>query len=96
VTEWAGIDIGQLRYAPAGDTVAGDDRAFVRALACLDGEGRADGCEGGQIPVRSPDQVHFCPSSITDALVCPVYSSGARRYGEEMARVAVQALDPTY
>lgn len=96
VTRWAGIDIGMVRYAPAGDTVAGDDRAYVDRLDCLDDEGEAEGCEGGRITVRSPDRIHFCPTALTDELSCPVHSSGARRYGEEMARVAVQALDPRY
>lgn len=96
VTRWAGIGIGQVRYAPAGETVAGEDRAYVSRLPCRPGEGEAEGCEGGEITVRSPDQIHFCPTALTDALSCPVHSSGAERFGEEMARVAVQALDPTY
>jgi hypothetical protein len=96
VTQWAGIDIGHVRYSPAGDTVAGDSRAYAARLPCLDGEGEAEGCDGGQIAVRSPDRIHLCPTELTDGLTCPVYSSGARRYGDEMARVAAQALDPAY
>jgi hypothetical protein len=96
VTRWAGIDIGHVRYSPAGDTVAGADRAYESHLPCLDGEGEAEGCEGGEIVVRSPDRIHFCPEGLTERLTCPVYSSGARRYGQEMARTAAQALDPDY
>lgn len=96
VTRWAGIDIGQVRYSPAGDTVAGADRAYESRLPCLDGEGPAEGCEDGRITVRSPDRIHFCPAGLTGELTCPRYSSGARRYGEEMARTAAQALDPDY
>jgi hypothetical protein len=96
VTRWAGIDIGRVRYSPAGDAVAGADRAYESRLPCLDGEGEAEGCEGGRIAVRSPDRIHFCPSGLTDRLTCAGYSSGARRYGREMARTAAQALDPDY
>jgi hypothetical protein len=96
VTRWAGIDIGHVRYSPAGETVAGPHRAYAPRLPCLAGEGRAEGCEGGEITVRSPDRIHFCPSGLNERLACPEYSSGARRYGEEMARAAAQALDPDY
>jgi hypothetical protein len=96
VTRWAGIDIGQVRYSPAGDTVAGADRSYEARLPCLDGEGSAHGCDDGRIAVRSADRIHFCPSGLTGELTCPRYSSGARRYGEEMARTAAQALDPDY
>jgi hypothetical protein len=96
VTRWAGIDIGHVRYSPAGDTVAGDDRAYESRLPCLDDEGPEQGCDGGQITVRSADRIHFCPSGIIGREACPEYSSGALRYGQEMARVAAQALDPDY
>ncbi|HEY8524819.1 MAG TPA: hypothetical protein VIL48_07655 [Acidimicrobiales bacterium] len=96
VTEWAGIEIGRVRYSPAGRTVAGPDRAYAPSLPCLEDEDAADGCTDGRIVVRSPDRIHFCPSGLSDELVCPEYSSGARRYGEEMARTAAQALDPNY
>jgi hypothetical protein len=96
VTRWAGIDIGQVRYSPAGDTVTGAGGSYESQLPCLDGEGRAEGCEGGRITVRSPDRIHFCPAGQTEELRCPGYSSGARRFGREMARSAAQALDPGY
>jgi hypothetical protein len=95
VTEWAGRDIGRVRYADAGATVT-EDGEFVDTLPCLAGEGADEGCEDGRITVRSPDRIHFCPTELTRELACPVYSSGARRYGDEVARVAAQALDPTY
>lgn len=96
VTEWAGRDIGRVRYAPAGTLVTGDDRAFVETLPCLPAEGSAEGCAAGTIAVRSPDRIHFCPVDPRDDLSCPVYSSGATRFGTEMARVAAQALSPSY
>lgn len=96
VTEWAGRDIGRVRYAPAGTLVTGEDGAYVESLPCLAGEGSAKGCAGGSIPVRSPDRIHFCPVDPRDDLTCPVYSSGATRFGTEMARVTTQALSPSY
>lgn len=96
VTEWAGIDIGRVRYARAGNAVAGEDRSYVASLPCRDGEGPDEGCDGGRIAVRSPDRIHFCPAGLSGGWACPVHSSGAERYGEEMARVAAQALDPAY
>ena len=95
VTEWAGRDIGRVRYADAGATVS-EDGEFVDTLPCADGEGAEQGCEDGRIPVRTPDRIHFCPTELTDDLVCPVYSSGAERYADEVARVTTQALDPAY
>jgi len=94
VTEWAGRDIGRVRYAAAGATVAGHDGGFAAALPCRDDEGEAEGCRDGRIAVRSPDEIHFCPQPAGDSLACPVYASGAERFGHEMARVATQALDP--
>jgi hypothetical protein len=96
VTEWAGRDIGRVRYAPAGEAVTGPGSAFVTALPCLPGEGPAEGCEGGQVTVRSADRIHFCPVTTERDLTCPAYSSGAARFGGEMARVAAQALSPDY
>ena len=95
VTEWAGRDIGRVRYADAGATVT-EDGEYVDTLPCADGEGAEQGCEDGRIVVRTPDRIHFCPTELTDDLVCPVYSSGAERYADEVARVTTQALDPTY
>lgn len=96
VTEWAGRDIGQVRYAPAVDLVAGPDDAFVTTLPCLGSEGAGEGCADGAITVRSADRIHFCPVDTEDDMSCPAYSSGATRFGGEMARVATQALSPDY
>jgi hypothetical protein len=95
VTQWAGRAIGMVRYAPAGEQVEGEGGAFVDTLPCRPGETAAEGCDGGRIVVRSPDGIHFCPV-VTDDLACPDYSSGAERFGAEMARVAAQALSPSY
>lgn len=91
VNEWAGRDLGRVRYADAAATVTGADHAFVRRLPCRDDEGEDDGCEDGEVVVRSADRIHFCPVE-HDEFACPVPAPGARRFGEEMARVAGMAL----
>jgi hypothetical protein len=91
VNEWAGRDLGRVRYADAAATVTGPDHAYRDRLPCRDDEGGDDGCDGGEVTVRSPDRIHFCPVT-HDELVCPVPSPGARRFGEEMARVTRMAL----
>jgi hypothetical protein len=95
VTEWAGRDIGEVRAAQAGAEVTGEDGAYVETLPCLPDEGEDEGCEDGEIRVRTEDHIHFCPVDL-DGLRCPAYSSGARRYAGEMARVATMALSPAY
>lgn len=94
VNEWAGRDIGMVRYADAAATVTRDHR-FAARLPCHPGEGPDEGCVDGEVTVRSDDRIHFCPRP-GDELACPVPSPGARRFGEEMARVAALALDPGY
>lgn len=94
VNEWAG-ELGRIRYADAAATVTGPDHRYVDRLRCRDGEGPDEGCVGGEVVVRSPDRIHFCPTR-QDGLACSVPSPGARRFGEEMARVARMALDPGY
>jgi hypothetical protein len=59
---------------------------FVPSLPCDPGEPCGP---DGQIIVRAPDGVHFCPHPIVPAGSCSVYSSGARRYGAAVARGAL-------
>lgn len=98
VNEWAGRDLGRVRYADAAATVSGPDHAYAQRLPCRAGEGEDEGCEGGEVTVRSSDRIHFCPSEERDALTgaCSVPAPGAVRFGEEMARVTALALDPAY
>jgi hypothetical protein len=95
VNEWAGRDLGRVRYAPAGAAVSGPGGAFAAQLPCRAEEGAAQGCAGGEVAVRNADQIHFCPGHYT-TLRCDVPSPGARRFGDEMARVTRFALDPDY
>ena len=90
--EWDVRATGAVRYADAAGTVTGPDRTFVARLPCAADEGPAEGCDGREVTVRSPDETHFCPAEGAH-LVCPVPSPGARRFGNEMARVAREALD---
>ena len=88
-------------YADAGAAVLSDD-SYTITLPCLSSEP----CEGGYnsdgLPVnvvRAPDGVHFCPVSgdavqgVTDD--CPVWSSGAYRYGRALAQPVIDALAAT-
>jgi hypothetical protein len=95
VNEWAGRDLGRVRYADAAAVVSGPGGTFVARLPCRSGEDAAQGCAGGEVTVRNPDGIHFCPGTY-QGLTCDVVSPGARRYGEEMARVTRIALDPDY
>jgi hypothetical protein len=98
VNEWAGRDLGRVRYADAAAAVSGPDHAYAQRLPCRAGEGEDEGCESGEVTVRSSDRIHFCPSEERDALTgaCSVPVPGAVRFGEEMARVTALALDPAY
>lgn len=62
--------------------------SFTYKLPCLSTEGASRGCSGGQISVREPLGVHFCPSGFTAGSPCPVYSSGARRFGAAIGAAA--------
>lgn len=73
-----------VRVAPAGRVLT-DRGRFVPRLPCAAGE--TCGADG-QVPVRSPDGVHFCPVTQPPMTACPVRSFGAERYGRAMAEAA--------
>ena len=87
-----------VRYVDAGAAVL-DEGRWTETLSCLPSEP----CAGGTDPlgravnvVRAPDGVHFCPAA-KDArrgvtATCPVWSSGAYRYGSAMAEPVVLDL----
>jgi hypothetical protein len=64
---------------------------YRSTMRCLADETAAEGCSRttGQIAVRSPDEIHFCPrvyANQADYLDgCNVYSSGAYRWGRAIA-----------
>jgi hypothetical protein len=69
-------------FTDAGRAVLDAQGRYTSTLPCLPGEGPAQGCQAGRITVRSPDRVHFCPAAVDP---CPVWSSGAWRFGAAMA-----------
>jgi hypothetical protein len=87
-----GMDIS---YADAG-AVLSEAGAWAATLPCLPSEGPERGCTDGQIAVRAPDRLHFCPTlaptSYGVIADCPVWSSGAWRYGQAVASAVLQHL----
>ena len=84
---------GGVTYIDAGAAVLTPDGQFTPQLPCLDSETAADGCTNGQIVVRAPDGIHFCPTVSGGAATCPVYSSGAHRFAAAMAGPVRDHLD---
>jgi hypothetical protein len=81
---------GTVRDADAAATVTGPDRTFDARLPCAADEGPAQGCDGREVTVRTPDPL--LPGRGAPHVVVP--SKGARRFGDEMALVgAREALD---
>lgn len=75
-----------------------DGGRYAHTLPCLPGE-RCTGRDADGRPVavvRSPHGVHFCPVHTGRGGPCPVYSSGAVRFGRAMAAPVVRdyASDP--
>jgi peptidoglycan/LPS O-acetylase OafA/YrhL/lysophospholipase L1-like esterase len=76
----------------ARDAVGG--ASFVASLPCRENEEGPAGCVDGEIPVRSPDGVSFCPTGYVTGAPCPVYSSGASRYAEPIAEAVRSRMGP--
>jgi hypothetical protein len=80
------------RSYDAGALVAGPQREWVATLPCLPFETAAMGCSAGQIEVRAPDKIHFCPGALADPnnlwSGCAVWSSGAWRYASGLLAAA--------
>jgi hypothetical protein len=84
---------GGVSYVDAGAEVLTANGSYTARLPCLDDETAEMGCSNGTIAVRSPDALHFCPVATGGTEPCPVYSSGARRFAEGMARPLIDELD---
>jgi hypothetical protein len=88
----------EVEYVDAGAAVL-DHGQWTHTLPCLRGEpctGGTDLLDRGFNVVRAPDGGHFCPAA-EDAkrgvtATCPVWSSGAYRYGNAMAMPVLVAL----
>ena len=79
------------RYIDAGAAVT-NHGAWTATMACLGGEpctGGHDAAGTAVNVVRAPDGAHFCPGAPTAVRgvtqACPVWSSGAWRFGNAMA-----------
>jgi hypothetical protein len=82
-----------VQYFDAAGSVLTNDGSFAARLPCLPAETSAEGCHpDGTIDVRSPDGTHFCPVETGGKVACPVWSSGAYRFGTALAAAARQAL----
>jgi len=81
-----------VRYTPADTAVLTPDGRYTDTLPCLAFEGPDRGCVDGRIRVRAPDGVHFCPTGGDGSAPCPVWSSGAFRFGTAMADAVQEAL----
>lgn len=88
----AGSDVS---FVDAHLAVSAPDGSFNQRLPCLPFETVDLGCDGGSIVVRAPDGVHFCPTGRGDDRECPVWSSGAYRFGSAMAAPVLQELAGT-
>jgi hypothetical protein len=86
------------RYIDAGASVLLDGH-WTKTLPCLPGEPCTGGRDADGTPVnvmRAPDGAHFCPGAppavhgMTGQ--CPVWSSGAWRFGNAMATPVIQEL----
>jgi len=82
-----------VRYVDAGASVLAGG-SWTATLPCLTGE--PCGADGTNV-VRAPDGLHFCPASgdaergVTGD--CPVWSSGAFRFGAALAAPVLEHLD---
>ena len=80
----------------AGAALVAADTSFTVTLPCLQDEPCVGGIDGQNV-VRSADGIHFCPSNAeADRGVtgeCPVWSSGAHRYGHTLAAPVFEQLD---
>jgi hypothetical protein len=91
---------GGAGYADAGAAVLARGR-WTATLECLLAEPCTGGTDASGTPinvVRAPDGVHFCPAApeATDGVTgdCPVWSSGAFRFGTAMANAVIEDLSP--
>jgi lysophospholipase L1-like esterase len=88
-------DGADVQFVEAQAAVTGGGGAFTATLPCLPFETPEMGCDQGEIVVRAPDGVHFCPTGTGDEPDCPVWSSGAYRFGSAMAAPVLDELAGT-
>jgi hypothetical protein len=86
------------RYVDAGASVLLDGH-WTETLPCLPNEPCTGGRDANGTPVnvvRAPDGAHFCPGAPNAVhgvtTVCPVWSSGAWRFGNAMTKPVIAEL----
>jgi hypothetical protein len=99
ITAWTAID-WQARgepvtYTDTAATLLNPDRSFAGRMPCLPEETPERGCgPDGTIAVRSDDGTHFCPQLTGGLTLCPVWSSGAYRFGLSLTAAIEDHLAP--
>jgi hypothetical protein len=75
------------RFVDAGATVLAGGTTYADYLPCLPNEPCTGPVKNGKRTnqVRASDGVHFCPVVVAQRRPCPVWSSGAFRFGTAMA-----------
>ena len=88
-----------MTLAHVGSVVLDTEDRYQVSLPCRPDEESRGGCQEGQVRIRvSETDLHF-HCSVSQLLPggwprpCPVESPGARRYGMELARVALERID---
>lgn len=71
------------------EPASGGAAVFSNELPCLPNEAWLDDCADGDIEVRAPDGMHFCPVDDPFVFPCPVYAPGSKRFGEAIAGAVV-------
>ena len=81
----------QLLDAPR-NAVGGTE--YVDTMPCRDDESAPHGCVDGEVVVRSPDGIGFCPAGYVSGAPCPIASSGAYRFAEPIVEAVRSTMDP--
>ncbi len=82
-----------VSYVDTAALLLTPERTFTPRLPCLPNEHAEQGCApDGTIAVRSVDGTHFCPLDTGGKTVCPVWSSGAHRFGLALANAVHNEL----
>lgn len=87
---WTAIDWESrgepVSYVDIAPALLNPDRSYAARMPCLPNETVDQGCgPDGTIAVRSDDGTHFCPLLTGGLTLCPIWSSGAYRYGLALA-----------
>lgn len=82
-----------VTYLDTATQLLGPLRSFAARLPCLPDETAGQGCgPDGTIAVRSVDGTHFCPLDTGGKTTCPIWSSGAHRFGVALADAVRSSL----